>query len=80
MLKNTGGNDNVRLVHVLPGRIRHGYELSQSGNEAISTACDLLDRMINVQEIGPLLGMHDLGNIIDAVAIRKLNAMRTRAG
>ena len=54
--------------------------LAKSGNEAISTAFDLLDRMINVQEIGPLLGMHDLGDIIDAVAIRKLNAMRTRAG
>ena len=54
--------------------------LARSKDEAISNACDLLDRKINVQEIGPLLGMRDPGDIIDAVAIRKLNAMRTRAG
>jgi uncharacterized protein YjgD (DUF1641 family) len=53
--------------------------LAKSRNEAISTACDLLDRMINVQEIGPLLGMRDPADIIDAVAIRKLHAMRTHA-
>jgi hypothetical protein len=78
MLKNTGGSDNVRLVRVLPGRIRHGYELSQNRDEAISTACDLLDRKINVQEIGPLLGMRDPGDIIDSVEIRKLHAMRSQ--
>jgi hypothetical protein len=53
---------------------------AKSRNETISTACDLLDRMIIVQEIGPLLGMRDPGDIIGAVAIRKLNAMRTHAG
>ena len=43
--KNTGGNDNVRLVRVLPGRAGSGtvISLAKSGNEAISTACDLLD-------------------------------------
>ena len=54
--------------------------VAKSRDEAISAACGLLDRKINVQEIGPLLGMRDPGDIIDAVAIRKLNAMRTRAG
>ena len=50
--------------------------LAKSKDEAISTACDLLDRKINVQEIGPLLGMHDPGDIINSVEIRKLHAMR----
>jgi len=31
-------------------------------------------------EIGPLLGIRDPSDIIDAVVIRKLNAMRTHAG
>jgi hypothetical protein len=50
--------------------------LAKSRNEAISTACYLLDQKINVQEIGPLLGMRDPGDIIDSVEIRKLHAMR----
>ena len=50
--------------------------LARSKDEAISNACDLLDRKINVQEIGPLLGMRDPGDIIDSVEIRKLHAMR----
>jgi hypothetical protein len=50
--------------------------LAKSKDEAISTACDLLDRKMNVQEIGPLLGMRDPGDIIDSVAIRKLHAIR----
>jgi hypothetical protein len=50
--------------------------LAKSRNEAIGTACDLLDRKMNVQEIGPLLGMRDPGDIIDSVEIRKLHAMR----
>ena len=41
--------------------------LAKSRDEAISTACGLLDRKINVQEIGPLLGMRDPGDIIDSV-------------
>jgi hypothetical protein len=76
MLKNTGGNDNVRLVRVLPCRIRHGMSLAKSRNEAIGTACDLMDRKMNVQEIGPLPGMRDPGDFIDSVEIRKLHAMR----
>ncbi len=54
--------------------------LAKSREEAISTACGLLDRQINVQEIGRLLGMRDPGDIIDSVEIRKLHAMRSRAG
>src|SRR5271165_3338797 len=50
--------------------------LAKSRDEAISAACGLLDRKIDVQEIGPLLGMRDPGDIIDSVEIRKLHAMR----
>ena len=54
--------------------------LAKSRDEAISIACGLLDQKINVQEIGPLLGMRDPGDIIDSVEIRKLHAMRIHAG
>ena len=54
--------------------------LAKSRDEAISVACDLLDRKINVQEIGRLLGMRDSGDIIDSMEIRKLHAMRIYAG
>ena len=50
--------------------------LAKSRDEAISAACGLLDRKMDVQEIGPLLGMRDPGDIIDSVEIRKLHAMR----
>jgi hypothetical protein len=50
--------------------------LANSKDEAIRAACDLLDRKINVQEIGPLLGMRDPGDIIDSVEIRKLHMER----
>jgi len=50
--------------------------LAKSRDEAISAACGLLDRKINVQEIGRLLGMRDPDEIIDSVEIRKLHAMR----
>ena len=54
--------------------------LAKSRDEAISIARDLLDRKIDVQEIGPLLGMRDPGDIIDSVEIRKLHAARIHAG
>ena len=54
--------------------------LAKSKDEAISIARDLLDRKIDVQEIGPLLGMRDPGDIIDSSEIRKLHAMRIHAG
>jgi hypothetical protein len=54
--------------------------LAKSRDEAISIARGLLDRKIDVQEIGPLLGMRDPGDIIDSVEIRKLHAMLTHAG
>jgi hypothetical protein len=54
--------------------------LAKSRDEAISAACGLLDRKIDVQEIGPLLGMRDPSDIIDSVEIRKLHAMRVHAG
>ena len=54
--------------------------LAKSRDEAISIARDLLDRKIDVQEIGPLLGMRDPGDIIDSSEIRKLHAMRIHAG
>ena len=54
--------------------------LAKSREEAISAACGLLDREINVQEIGPLLGMREPGDIIGSVEIRKLHAMRVDAG
>ena len=54
--------------------------LAKNRDEAISTACDLLDRKINVQEIGRVLGMRDPGDIIDSVEIRKLHAMRIQTG
>ena len=46
----------------------------------MSSACGLLDRKINVREIGPLLGMRDPNDIIDSVEIRKLRATRIHAG
>jgi len=49
-------------------------------DEAISIACGLLDQKINVQEIGPLLGMGDPGDVIDSIEIRKLHAMRIQTG
>ena len=57
-----------------------GMSSAKSRDGASSSACGLLDRKINVREIGPLLGMRDPGDIIGAVAIRKLHAMRTHAG
>ena len=54
--------------------------LGKSRDEAISIACGLLDQKINVQEIGPLLGMGDPGDVIDSVEIRKLHAMRIQTG
>ena len=54
--------------------------LAKNRDETISAAYALLDRMINVQEIGPLLGMGDPGDIIDSVEIRKLHAMRIQTG
>jgi hypothetical protein len=54
--------------------------LAKSRDEAISIARGLLDRKIDVQEIGPLLGMRDPGDIIDSSEIRKLHAMRIHAG
>lgn len=54
--------------------------LAKSRDEAISIARDLLDRKIDVQEIGPLLGMRDPGDVIDSSEIRKLHAMRIHAG
>lgn len=53
--------------------------LAKSRDEAINAACGLLDRKINVQEIGPLIGMRHPGDIIDSVGIRRLHAMRTHA-
>jgi hypothetical protein len=50
--------------------------LAKSRDEAISTACSLLDQKIDVQEIGSLRGMRDRDDIIDSVEIRKLHAMR----
>jgi hypothetical protein len=52
--------------------------LAKTKDSAISIACDLLDRNINVQEISPLLGMRDPGDIIDSVEIRKLHLARCR--
>jgi hypothetical protein len=49
--------------------------IARSRDEAISIACGMLGRGINVKEIGPLKGMRD-GNVIDAVEIRKLHTMR----
>jgi hypothetical protein len=54
--------------------------LAKSREEAINAACGLLDRKLNVQEIGPLLGMREPGDIIGSVEIRKLHAMRIHAG
>jgi CheY-like chemotaxis protein len=54
--------------------------LAKSRQEAVSAACDLLDRKINVQEIGPLLGMRDPGDIIGSVEIRRLHGTRIHAG
>ena len=53
--------------------------IAKSKDEAISTACGMLDRKINVQEIGPLRGMRDSSDIVDSVEIRKLHAMRVNA-
>lgn len=49
--------------------------IARSRDEAISIACEMLDRGINVEGVGPLQGMLD-GNVIDAVAIRKLHVTR----
>ncbi len=49
--------------------------IARSRDEAVSIACGMLGRGINVEEIGPLQGMRD-GNVIDAVEIRKLHTMR----
>ena len=49
--------------------------IARNRDEAISMACGMLDRGINVEEIGPLRGERD-GNVIDAVEIRKLQTMR----
>jgi hypothetical protein len=54
--------------------------LAKSREEAISAECGLLDREINVQEIGPLLGMREPGDIIGSIEIRKLHAIRIHAG
>ena len=54
--------------------------LAKSRDEAISIACGLLDRKIDVQEIGPLLGMRDPGDIIDSDETRKLRATRIYSG
>jgi hypothetical protein len=54
--------------------------LGKSRDEAISIACGLLDQKINVQEIGPLLGMGDPGDVIDSIEIRKLHATRIQTG
>ena len=54
--------------------------LGKSRDEAISIACSLLDQKINVQEIGPLLGMGDPGDVIDSIEFRKLHAMRIQTG
>ena len=48
--------------------------LAKSRDEAISIARGLLDRKIDVQEIGPLLGMRDPSDIIDSVETVKLRA------
>jgi hypothetical protein len=53
--------------------------LATSRERAISIACNLLDQKINVQEVGTLRGVRESGDIIDAVEIRKLHAMRSRA-
>ena len=53
--------------------------LAKSRDEAIGTACSLLDQKIDVQEIGSLRGMRDPDDIIDSVEIRKLHAMRIHA-
>jgi hypothetical protein len=79
-VKKTGESSNVQLVCVLSGRTRYGHELAKNSDEAISAACALLDRKINVQEIGLLLGMGDPGEIIDSLEIRKLHAMRIQTG
>jgi hypothetical protein len=54
--------------------------LVKTRDEAISVACGLLDRKVNVQEIGPLLGMCNPGDIINSAEIRNLHAMRVHAG
>jgi len=54
--------------------------LAKSRDDAISAACDLLDRNADVQEIGRLLGMRDPADIVDAVEIRRLHAMRIHPG
>jgi hypothetical protein len=54
--------------------------LAKNRKEVINAACGLLDRWFNIQEIGPLLGMRDPGDIIGSIEIRKLHAMRIHAG
>jgi hypothetical protein len=53
--------------------------LAKSRDEAISAACGMLDRKIDVQEIGPLPGIRHPGDIIDSVEIHRLHAMRIHA-
>ena len=80
--KNTGGNDNVRLVRVLPGRAGSGTVISLAKVGTRLSAQRAIYWMNDQRsgEIGPLLGIRDPSDIIDAVVIRKLNAMRTHAG
>ena len=49
--------------------------IGRSRDDAIDIACGMLDRRIDVQEIGPLREMRD-GNVLDSIEIRKLHAMR----
>jgi hypothetical protein len=49
--------------------------IARGRDEAITIACGMLGRGINVEEIGPLLGTRD-GDVINAVQIRKLAEMR----
>ena len=67
------------MVCVLSAGATTVMTLAKSRDEAIITACGLLDQKINVQEIGPLLGRRDPGDIIDSVEIRQLHAIRIHA-
>jgi hypothetical protein len=81
MQKKTGGKMPMSSWYV---SYRAGaatvMSLAKSRDEAISTACSLLDQKIDVQDIGPLRGMRDRDDIIDSVKIRKLYATRIHAG
>ena len=76
MLKT--GEGRVQLVRAYQAGA--GTSLAKSRDEAISSACGLLDRKINVREIGPLLGMRDPSDIIDSVETVKLRATRIYSG